>query len=136
MIDKGLGMTGILVEERRRILVEAFQDGAHQRFADETASVLDGILVAETVQRTHFTIIQHDTNAVVALFFLEFSITVWGIQNVNPKCKPMVTKLRPATFVKAVSVPSSAEMISVASIFACWNCARKLSNSADLLLSA
>ena len=57
---------GDLVEERRLIILYLLEDGAHERFANQTTSILHTVFQAEFIQRPLFPFVEHDRNPIGA----------------------------------------------------------------------
>lgn len=109
------------VEKCRLIILYLFENRAHERLADETTTVLDVVLIAETVQRPLLTFVEHDTDSMFA----------WCFQKYSPNLIPGVIKTRPEVFVYW-----SDSMISVVVIFACCSCVKNVTVTAVLGLIA
>ena len=55
----------LLVKERRGVFVETIEDIAHERLADEAASIGYIVAVKIALKHTHLTIVEHDSYAVI-----------------------------------------------------------------------
>ena len=58
-----------LIKKRRLIVVHLLENGFHQRFANESAAVFDGIAFAKPIQRPHFTFVEQDGDSIFARLF-------------------------------------------------------------------
>lgn len=89
------------IEERGGIVVKSLEDIAHECFANEAGAILDCILVAILIQRTHLAIVQQDRYPMLARrwFGMQFlkCLHLWYVVNQKEIANftPIARKLPP-----------------------------------------
>ena len=64
-----------LIKQRRLVMVYAPQHRPHERLADETAAVANTVTFAETVQHPLLTVVEQNTDSMLAWLLLHIKTT-------------------------------------------------------------